>query len=92
MEPEIPNGSVCLFRYSVAGSRQGRLVLVEELGRGANDRYTVKRYRSIKSRQGESWGHDKIILEPLNPEHQAFELNPEEERYRIIAEFVRVLY
>lgn len=93
MEPHIPDGSVCLFRQFGAGTRQGRLVLVEELGRGANDRYTVKRYVSEKKQSEEGWRHTVIRLEPLNPEHQAWELDPEgEDRYRILAEFVRVLY
>ena len=93
MEPLIPNGSVCLFRKFGAGSRQGKLVLVEELGRGGNDRYTVKRYVSTKrQREDGSWEHDAIRLEPLNPEHEAWYLDPEEERYHIVAEFVRVLY
>ena len=92
MEPLIPNGSICLFRTGVVGSRNGKLVLVEELGRGGNDRYTVKRYKSKKSADGGSWKQDSILLEPLNPEHRAFELNAEEEKYRVIAEFVQVLY
>jgi phage repressor protein C with HTH and peptisase S24 domain len=93
MEPDIPDGSVCLFRHFGAGTRQGRLVLVEELGRGSNERYTVKRYVSSKrQRPDSSWDHAAIRLEPLNPEHEAWELNPEEDRYRIVAEFVRVLY
>ncbi len=29
MQPTIPDGSLCVFRYGVAGSREGRLVLVE---------------------------------------------------------------
>lgn len=92
MEPRIPDGSLCVFRHGVAGSRQGRLVLVERLGGGANDRYTVKRYRSEK-RQEESgeWSHARITLEALNPEFESWDLDPEEERFRIIAEFVRVL-
>ena len=48
MEPKIPDGSLCVFRHGVAGSRHGRLVLVERLGGGSNDRYAVKRYRSEK--------------------------------------------
>jgi phage repressor protein C with HTH and peptisase S24 domain len=92
MEPDIPNGSVCLFRHGVTGSRTGRLVLVEELGRGSNDRYTVKRYRSVKSRSGDEWKQERIILEPLNPAHQAFELEADDARFRVIAEFLRVLY
>jgi SOS-response transcriptional repressor LexA len=93
MEPLIPNGSVCLFREFGAGSRQAKLVLVEELGRGGNDRYTVKRYVSTKrQREDGTWEHNAIRLEPLNPEHEAWYLDPEEERYQIVAEFVRVLY
>jgi len=91
MEPSIPDGSLCVFRRGVTGSRQGRLVLVEELGGGADDRYTVKRYQSEKTQSEEGWTHDRIILEPLNPEFEAWDLKPEEERYRILAEFVQVL-
>ncbi len=92
MEPRIPDGSLCVFRQGVTGSRQGRLVLVEQLGGGANDRYTVKRYASEKAqREDGSWSHEKITLEPLNPEFDAWTLDPEEEKFRIVAEFVRVL-
>ena len=55
-------------------------------------RYTVKRYRSEKVRQPDGeWAHERIRLEPLNPEFEAWDLNPEEDRYRILAEFVQVL-
>ena len=92
MEPAIPDDSFCVFRSGVTGSRQGRLVLVEALGRGENDRYTVKRYHSEKTQLPDgTWSHERIRLEPLNPEFEAWDLDPEEERYRIIAEFVRVL-
>jgi SOS-response transcriptional repressor LexA len=93
MEPRIPDGSLCVFRAGVAGSREGRLVLVEYLGGGANDRHTVKRYRSSKRQQPDgTWAHQTIQLQPLNPEFEAWELNPEEDRFRIVAEFVQVLY
>jgi SOS-response transcriptional repressor LexA len=92
MEPKIPDGSLCVFRQGVTGSRQGRLVLVEQLGGGANDRYTVKRYASEKAeREDGTWAHEKITLIPLNPEFDSWTLEPEEERFRIVAEFVRVL-
>jgi len=93
MEPPIPDGSLCVFRAGVTGSREGRLVLVEYLGGGANDRHTVKRYRSRKRQHPDgNWQHDAILLEPLNPEFEAWELNPEEDCFRIIAEFLEVLY
>lgn len=92
MEPLIPDGSLCIFRRGVTGSRQGRLVLVEALGQGANDRYTVKRYRSEKTQLPDgTWSHERIRLEPLNPEFEAWDLDPEDDRYRILAEFVQVL-
>jgi SOS-response transcriptional repressor LexA len=92
MEPKIPDGSLCVFRQRVTGSRQGRLVLVEQLGGGANDRYTVKRYASEKAqREDGTWSHEKIMLLPLNPEFAEWTLDPEEEKFRIVAEFVRVL-
>jgi phage repressor protein C with HTH and peptisase S24 domain len=92
MEPLIPDGSLCVFRRGVTGSREGRLVLVEALGEAGSDRYTVKRYRSEK-RQNDAgeWAHERIRLEPLNPAFEAWDLDPQEDRYRILAEFVQVL-
>lgn len=52
MEPGIPDGSYCLFVAPVAGSRQGKTVLVElrdALDPETGDRYTVKRYESEKA-------------------------------------------
>ena len=93
MEPRIPDGSLCVFRAGVAGSREGRLVLVEDTGGGGNDRHTVMRYRSSKRAAPDgTWDHQIIRLEPLNPEFEAWELTPDEARYRIVAEFVEVLY
>ena len=92
MEPRIPDGSLCVFRAGVTGSREGRLVLVEYLGGGANDRHTVKRYHSVRRQHSDgTWAHESILLEPLNPEFEAWELAPEEDRFRIVAEFMQVL-
>jgi SOS-response transcriptional repressor LexA len=92
MEPRIPDGSLCVFRAGVTGSREGRLVLVEYLGGGTNDRHTVKIYRSVKHQNADgTWNHKSIRLEPLNQEFEAWELDPEEDRFRIVAEFVQVL-
>jgi SOS-response transcriptional repressor LexA len=91
MEPRIPDGSLCVFRHGVTGSRQGRLVLVEDLGAAGNNRYAVKRYLSAKARTDEGWRHERIWLESLNPDFPSWDLDPEEEKYRIVAEFVCVL-
>ncbi len=86
MEPTIPDGSLCVFRYGVVGSRTGRLILAEQLDAAGNNRYAVKRYRSDTTQ-----GQKTITLESLNPEYPSWDLDPEDEKYRILAEFVRVL-
>jgi len=91
MEPLIPDGSLCVFRSGVAGSRSGRLVLVEDPEMTGNYRYTVKRYKSEKISTGEGWKHQRIRLESLNPGYPSWDLDPEEEKYHVIAEFIRVL-
>jgi SOS-response transcriptional repressor LexA len=92
MEPDIPSGSLCIFRFNVTGSRQGRKVLVEDrTGRGGElERYTIKQYWSEKSVAAEGWRHERILLKPLNPEFEAWELD-ESGNYAVIAEFVDVL-
>jgi phage repressor protein C with HTH and peptisase S24 domain len=88
MEPLIPDGSLCVFRAGVTGSRTGRLVLAEH--RDANA-YSVKRYKSEKVQSEEGWRHQRIRLESLNPDYPSWDLDPDEDKYRILAEFVRVL-
>jgi SOS-response transcriptional repressor LexA len=92
MEPRIPDGSLCVFRggEALAGSRQGRLVLVENYGETGESRYTIKRYRSIKGQTEEGFEHRAIILEPLNPDYEAWELTADSP-IRVIGEFIRVL-
>lgn len=91
MLPLIPDGSLCVFEANVTGSRQGRLVLVENRAAGGGERYTVKRYRSekVQSPDGE-WRHDRILLEPLNPDFEAWELTAGDD-LAVIAEFQYVL-
>ena len=91
MEPLIPDGSLCVFRAPVVGSRQGKMLLIEQFGVTDDAaRYTVKRYTSKKIQYEDGdWEHDTIRLEPLNPEFDPFELNPDQ--CRVVAEFVKVL-
>jgi SOS-response transcriptional repressor LexA len=88
MEPLIPDGSLCVFRAGVTGSRGGRLVLAED--REANA-FAVKRYKSDKLTTEEGWRHGRIRLESLNPGYPSWDLDPDEEKYRILGEFVQVL-
>jgi SOS-response transcriptional repressor LexA len=90
MEPLIPDGSLCVFRGPVVGSRQGKRVLVEQFGTAdAEARYSVKRYTSRKVQSDEGWEHQSIRLEPLNPEFDSFELAGDQ--FRVIGEFIKVL-
>ncbi|MBK5290217.1 MAG: helix-turn-helix transcriptional regulator [Acidobacteriia bacterium] len=93
MEPLIADGSFCVFRAGVTGSRQGKRVLVENFSESdsGGQRYTVKRYSSLKSQNPDgTWQHETIRLEPLNPAFEAWEIG-ENSQCRVLAEFVRVL-
>jgi SOS-response transcriptional repressor LexA len=92
MEPEIPDGSLCVFRRNVVGSRNGRLVLVRGAELADDNRFTVKRYRSEKAAAEDgSFVHTRIWLESLNPDFSSWDLVHDEAKYQIVAEFVRVL-
>lgn len=95
MEPAIPDGAWCLFRSQVAGTRQGKTVLVQ-LRDGVDpetgQRYTVKRYRSEKAKKGGSWRHRKITLEPVNPDFEPIVLTGAGDgKLQVLAELVEVL-
>lgn len=95
MGPVIPNGAWCLFRGPVEGTRQGRIVLVElsdDVDPETGQRYTVKRYESQKSRAEESWRHNRIVLQPVNPDFDPIVLTGVDEgELRVVAELVEVL-
>jgi len=98
MNKRIPNGSWCLFREGVSGSRQGKIVLVqhheiydEDLG----GQYTVKRYESEKTAsEDRGWVHSKVTLKPETTAAGYEDIvisENDEESLRVIAEFVAVL-
>jgi phage repressor protein C with HTH and peptisase S24 domain len=91
MEPRIPDGSLNLFRLHPAGSRQNRILLIERFGvLDETARYTVKKYTSVKRFTGEEqWEHERIRLEPLNPEYEPWDVGPED--FAVVAEWLRVI-
>ena len=91
MEPRIPDVRLCVFRRNVAGSRNGRLVLVRNSELAEENQYTVKRYRSEKTITQDGFLQTRIRLESLNPAYPSWDLDQEEGKYQVIAEFVRVL-
>ena len=91
MEPRIPDGSLNLFRLNPVGSRQNKILLIQRFG-ALDDtaRYTVKKYTSRKIETGEDqWRHERIRLEPLNPEFEAWDAGPED--FAVVAEWLRVI-
>ena len=98
MEPMIPDGACCLFRggEALAGTRQGRIVLVA-LREGADPetggRLTVKRYVSQKVFDEEGgFRHNRIILEPVNPDFPSILIEAAEEgTLRVAGEFVGMI-
>lgn len=91
MEPRIPDGSLCVFRRNVVGSRNGRLVLVRNSELADDNQYTVKRYRSEKTVTEDGFLQTRIRLESLNPAYPSWDLDEDGEKYQVIAEFVQVL-
>jgi uncharacterized protein len=98
MNREIPNGAWCLFRANPAGSRQGKIVLVEH--RGISDpemggRYTVKRYFSEKVIDNEdAWRHRRIVLRPDSTDvrYSPLELAPDQsDELRVLGVFLGTL-
>jgi SOS-response transcriptional repressor LexA len=91
MEPRIPDGSLNLFRLHPAGSRQNKILLIQRFGvTDETARYTIKKYTSTKVALGEDeWRHERIRLEPLNPEYEAWDVGPED--FAVVAEWLRVI-
>jgi len=91
MEPRIPDGSLNLFRLHPAGSRQNKILLIQRFGVLEDTaRFTVKKYTSRKVSVGEDeWRHERIRLEPLNPEFDAWDVEPED--FAVVAEWLRVI-
>jgi DUF2075 family protein/predicted GIY-YIG superfamily endonuclease/SOS-response transcriptional repressor LexA len=94
----IPNGAVCLFRTDQGGSRNGKIVLVEHsdiLDDDSGSHYTVKEYESIKAENADGWAHKTILLKPRSsdPSFETIVLSEDDvSRYRVVGEFLRVLW
>lgn len=91
MEPDIPDGSLCLFRLYQGGSRQGGIYLVQRIGTlDEGGELTIKRYESRKTVTGEGWRHTGIEMQPDNPEFFRWQLR-DSERYITVAQFLSVI-
>jgi len=93
MEPRIHDGDLCVFCANPAGSRQGRIVLVQHKEAYDSDyggAFSVKEYasRKIYTEDGE-WRHEEVVLKPLNKDFSPIVITENEDgQFRVVAEFV----
>ena len=99
MNRRIPGGSWNLFRAAPAGTREGKIVVVQHRGIADPDtggRYTLKRYRSEKvADEAGSWRHTRIALQPESDQPGyapiVLELGPEQDEVQVVAEWLMTL-
>lgn len=97
MNRVIPNGSLCLFKKYTGGSRNGKIVLIENLDKldpDFNSAFTIKTYSSVKSVNDETWGHESIVLRPNSFDKSYQNIIVTEQNapnMRIVGEFVKIL-
>lgn len=97
MNRVIPNGSICLFKPYTGGSRNGKIVLVENMDiqdADFNSAFTIKTYSSEKSFSEETWGHDSIVLRPnsFDSSYKNIIITKENAiEMKIVGEFVEIL-
>ncbi|MHB1140804.1 MAG: DNA/RNA helicase domain-containing protein [Sulfuricaulis sp.] len=98
MNRRIPNGSWCLFKLNPAGTRQGKIVLVQHRDIQDPDtgaQYTVKVYESEKVANDDgTWQHSRIVLRPDTNTTGYKEMTFSDDsagELRVIAELVAVL-
>ncbi|RZU01178.1 DNA/RNA helicase domain-containing protein [Rivibacter subsaxonicus] len=99
MNRSIPNGSWCLFRANPAGTREGKVVVVQHRSISDPDtggRYTIKRYASekIPAEYGD-WRHQRITLHPDSdrPEFEpiVIDIGEDEDGFSVVAEMLMVV-
>lgn len=97
MNRRIPNGSWCLFREPSDGSRNGKIVIVQSRDIQDPDtsgQYTVKVYRSEKTKTEDAWEHRIIRLEPdsMDQNFKPLILSPDTvNELHVVGEFVGIV-
>ena len=97
MNRVIPNGSIGLFKKYMGGSRNGKIVLVENFDYqdpDYNSAFTVKTYSSEKNNVDDSWEHTTIVLRPNSYDQSYKDIIIDEKSgagMRVVGEFVKVL-
>ncbi len=97
MNKVIPNGSICLFKPYLGGSRNGKIVLIENIDvqdQDFNSAFTIKTYTSEKIVSDEGWEHISIDLRPNSRDssYDSIKINDENgAQMRVVGEFVSIL-
>jgi phage repressor protein C with HTH and peptisase S24 domain len=97
MNRVIPNGSICLFKPYSGGSKNGKIVLVENRDiqdPDFNSAFTIKTYSSEKIVTEEYWEHTSIVLRPnsYDSTYQNIIITKENAaQMRVVGEFVGIL-
>lgn len=99
MNRRIPNGAWCLFRANPAGTREGKVVVVQhrDIADPENGgRYTIKVYSSVKVvAEDGGWRHRRITLRPDSTlpgfEPIVIEQSEGEEELVVVAEMLTML-
>lgn len=97
MNRVIPSGSICLFKTPTAGTRNGKILLIENRDiqdQDFNSAFSIKTYSSEKNLAEEGWVHTSIVLRPNSYDDSYKNIIINEENaggMRVIGEFVSVL-
>ncbi|WP_198034422.1 DUF3427 domain-containing protein [Dyadobacter tibetensis] len=97
MNRVIPNNSICLFKPYRGGSRNGKIVLVENIDfrdQDFNSAFTIKTYSSEKVILEDSWEHTSVILRPNSYDNSYKDIIINEENgaeMRVVGEFIKIL-
>lgn len=97
MNRVIPNGSICLFKMYSGGSRNGKIVLIENRNKQDQDfdsAFTIKTYSSEKVISDDGWEHTSITLRPNSYDSSYKDIVINEENapeMRIIGEFISII-
>jgi len=97
MNKRIANGSICLFKKYSGGSRDGKILLIENRDihdPDFNSAFTVKTYSSQKIVAEEGWKHSVIVLKPNSYDESFKDIIINEENGKemnVVGEFITVL-
>jgi SOS-response transcriptional repressor LexA len=97
MNRVIPNGSICLFKPYTGGSRNGKILLIENRDLqdpDFNSAFTIKTYSSEKFVTEDDWEHTSIVLRP-NSFDSSYEniiiTEQNASEMRVVGEFIKIL-